>query len=130
MKRPDRLAPGQPLVGAACLRHRLIGHERDDGIHRRVDLVDARQMRRNYLARGELACAQLPRHRHSVEPPDVGRHGYAERYRSAAPTPPAVNGTPPAARPISTPLSVPASIKSLKSPRWPMRKLRPLSFPR
>ena len=38
-------------------------------------------------------------------------------------------GTPASRRPISTPHSVPASIRSLKSPRWPIRNTRPASLP-
>ena len=48
---------------------------------------------------------------------------------SAACTPGSI-GTPASRSPISTPHSVPASIRSLKSPRWPMRKIRPCSLPR
>src|SRR5260221_6398542 len=48
---------------------------------------------------------------------------------SAALTPPFWNGTPNRARPISTPQRVPHNIRSLKSPRWPIRKALPLSFP-
>jgi len=44
------------------------------------------------------------------------------RYSSAAATPPWRWGTPARSNPISTPLRAPASIRSLKSPRCPIRK--------
>src|SRR5687768_12384906 len=43
--------------------------------------------------------------------------------------PPVRCGTLARARPISTPLSVPASIRSLKSPRWPIRNTLSASLP-
>ena len=38
--------------------------------------------------------------------------------------------TPASLRPISTPASVATSVRSLLSPRWPMRNMRPLTLPR
>jgi hypothetical protein len=52
------------------------------------------------------------------------------RCASAAATPSARCGTCARLRPISTPDRVPASIRSLKSPRWPMRNTRSASRPR
>ena len=67
------------------------------------------------LGRAHRACA-------------VRRRGAGASDLSAAITPPSRCGTPASRRPISTPLSVPASIRSLKLPRWPMRKTWPASF--
>ena len=53
----------------------------------------------------------------------------ASSSSSAAPTPWLDVVRPRARRPISTPHSVPASIRSLKSPRWPIRNTRPASLP-
>src|SRR5271165_2956939 len=50
------------------------------------------------------------------------------RNDRAASTPPLLRGTPARVRPISTPLSAPISIRSLRPPTWPMRKTRPLSL--
>src|SRR6185436_1648495 len=44
--------------------------------------------------------------------------------------PPGRCGTFATRSPISTPASVPISVRSLKSPRWPMRKILPASLPR
>src|SRR5438034_1076229 len=52
----------------------------------------------------------------------------AARNSRAACTPPGWWGTPAAPSPISTPASVPASIRSLKAPRWPMRNTLPVSL--
>src|SRR5918911_3151426 len=54
----------------------------------------------------------------------------APRYSSAAETPPPRCGMPARCSPISTPHSVPHSIRSLKWPRWPMRKILPFILPR
>ena len=62
-------------------------------------------------------------------PRELSRRQLTDRQAPRS-TPPRLNGTPQIARPISTPLSVPASMRSLKSPRCPMRKTRPLSLPR
>src|ERR1043166_4964559 len=53
----------------------------------------------------------------------------APRYSSAAETPPPRCGMPARCSPISTPHNVPHSIKSLKCPRWPMRKILPFILP-
>src|SRR5581483_4849624 len=53
----------------------------------------------------------------------------APKYSSAAATPPALCGMPARCSPISTPHSVPHSIRSLKWPRWPMRNTLPLTLP-
>ena len=47
----------------------------------------------------------------------------------AASTPLPATGTPARRSPISTPHSVPISMRSLKSPRWPIRNTRPASLP-
>src|SRR5262245_19507502 len=52
------------------------------------------------------------------------------RLRRAAVTPPSRWGTPATRRPISMPLSVAASIKSLKLPRCPILTTFPASFDR
>ena len=56
--------------------------------------------------------------------------GCAESTSIAAGTPLRASGTPASFRPISTPASVAISVRSLLSPRWPMRNIRPLSLPR
>src|SRR6266850_47385 len=48
----------------------------------------------------------------------------------AAMRPPFLCGTPASRRPISIPLSVPISMRSLKFPRCPIRKTLPASFPK
>ena len=55
---------------------------------------------------------------------------FPAKLRIAASTPPARCGIPHAASPISTPLSVPVTIRSWKSPRWPMRNTRSANWPR
>ena len=71
-------------------------------------------------ARGTRFNFQFPkahRHKSPVPPPSIPGGGSGPRNSSAALTPPFENGAPHAASPISTPLNVPASIRSLKSPR-------------
>src|SRR5918996_1017538 len=46
----------------------------------------------------------------------------------AACTPSFFTGTPASPSPISTPASVPISMRSLKSPKWPMRNILPPSL--
>src|SRR5216683_2559432 len=63
---------------------------------------------------------------------DFGIDTTSRRFRTsmAASTPPLRCGTFARSRPISTPDSVPISIRSLKCPIWPIRNALPLSFPR
>ena len=53
----------------------------------------------------------------------------ADRYSIAAATPPLRCGTPAIASPISTPASVPISMRSLNAPRCPMRNTLSRSLP-
>src|SRR3954464_11635497 len=48
----------------------------------------------------------------------------------AAATPEPASFTPASFRPISLPDSAAISVRSLQSPRWPMRNMRPLTLPR
>src|ERR1700738_534422 len=58
------------------------------------------------------------------------RQGCEARNSRAAATPPVRAGMPARPRDISTPESVPQSVRSLNAPRWPMRKTLPFSLPR
>src|SRR6185437_10581971 len=60
----------------------------------------------------------------------IGTTSRPFRTSIAASTPPPRCGTLARSSPISIPDSVPISIKSLKCPRWPIRKALPLSLPR
>ena len=64
----------------------------------------------------------------AVKFPVVPVHSWLPDAMAAA-TPPALCGTPARLRPISTPARVPISVRSLISPRWPMRKAVPASRP-
>src|SRR4029078_8100406 len=90
---------------------RPLGVEGHDRVQPRVAFGDAIEMGLHHVARGDVARPQALRRLGRTEIAEA--HGRA-RTSSAAETPPRVNGTPAAARPISTPLSVPASIRSLK----------------
>src|SRR5215472_15559478 len=71
------------------------------------------------------SCRRI-RHRRCVNYSDSTE----PRNSRAAVTPPALCGMPARCKPISTPDKVPHSIKSLKWPRWPIRKILPRSRPR
>ena len=51
-------------------------------------------------------------------------------YSIAAATPEPASFTPDSFRPISQPESAAIRVRSLQSPRWPMRNMRPLTLPR
>ena len=53
---------------------------------------------------------------------------YFERKSKAAIIPPDLKGMPDCFKPISTPARVPASIRSLKSPRCPIRNTFPFTL--
>ena len=59
----------------------------------------------------------------------AGAPSLTSSRRSAASTPPRWMEIPESLSPLSTPASVPRSIRSLKSPRCPMRNILPLTFP-
>ena len=62
--------------------------------------------------------------------PSFFQRGTASTSASSARSmPPRVTGAPASARLISTPHRVPISIRSLKSPRWPIRNTRSFSSP-
>src|SRR5690606_23662829 len=66
----------------------------------------------------------------AVERPSKLTHSAASRRCStAASTPPGLIGTPASCNPICTPPRVPMSVRSLKWPRWPIRKTFPASLP-
>src|ERR1700674_2454184 len=67
---------------------------------------------------------------HLIEAADSASLAAGARESRAAITPPDLWGTAARRRPISMPLRVPASIRSLRWPRWPMRKTLPASLER
>src|SRR5258706_3448557 len=58
------------------------------------------------------------------------RCGCEAKNSIAACTPLPASGTPLSLSPISQPDSAAISVRSLQSPRWPMRNMRPLTLPR
>ena len=88
--------------------------------------TSAKASRRSWQsARRSSPAAETRRRRVALELLRADRTKQRDRRVHAA----ALNGTPAAARPSSTPPSVPISISSLKSPRCPMRNARPFSRP-
>src|SRR5207247_4524558 len=132
-------AASECLVGVASRFHCAIGHERHDRIDSRVHALDLLQMRAENRDRRDLFCLDERRQFDGAQSTEIvfhcggspaRRNQPPARYSSAAATPPRANGTRDRASPISTPASVPASIKSLKSPRCPIRNTLPFSLPR
>ena len=75
MKRADRRAARQLVVGRTRARHRLIGDERHDRVDARIDALDLIEMRGDDLARREMFRADLAGHLHRAEFADVAQIG-------------------------------------------------------
>src|SRR5262245_20467738 len=111
-----------PITGVALHAFVRIDHRTPD---HRVDVNSGHGTNRQAITAGN-ALVWVDFHLPCPSPPEP----VSKRYVSAAAKPaPKGIGTPKLAKVISTPARAPSSSSSLRLPRWPMRKIFPLTSP-